>query len=605
MTKNVATLVLYPDDLDLGELPALLGGAGVSVRGVDFATVREQGGLRSLGAPPANVIVVLPPQHNALAWIVDDPQLVAIMHPPVTGPALLAALRTSARVEAARTVTRTAREGEELLEIGRMLSSERDLPTLQRLIVRKARELTGSDAGSLFVVEEHDGTKRLRFAVAQTGPGDDGVLMNALLPLSTASIAGYVAVTGESLRIDDAYAIAASAPYQFNRGFDEKNNYRTKSILCVPMRNLTGNVIGAIQLINRKPGFYTELASPKHTEEIVSPYDAHEERLLTALASQAAVAMENARLVDAIQNLFERFVHASVKAIEVRDKSTQGHSERVALLTVAQAEAINRIESGPLAGLHFTPEQIREVRYASLLHDFGKVAVPEYIFAKAKKLPDGRLDAIRLRFLLAIEQSRDSQEQSVLRDLLAKLEAANEPNVIADAADELLLGAMVRRYRDTDGPRPLLEAHEYDYLTIPRGSLSNEERDRMQEHVTQSFLFLREIPWQETPWREVADIAYGHHEHLDGTGYPRKLKGDAIKPQVRMMTISDVFDALTASDRPYKKGMSIERALDILTKEFAQRGKIDTELLDVFITKRLYEASASGREANPLLEHVV
>jgi len=599
----VATLVLYPHDLDLGELPLLLGNVGVSVHAVDFKRLRERGGLKTLGAPPATAIVVLPPQHAALAWMADDPEVVAIMHPPVTGASLLAALRTAAKVESARTMTRTAREGEELLEIGRSLSSERDLPTLQRLIVRKARELTGSDAGSLFVIEEHDGTKRLRFAVAQTGPGDDGVLMNALLPLSTTSIAGYVAVTGEPLRIEDAYAIPESSPYRFNRAFDDKNNYRTKSILCVPMRNLQGNVIGAIQLINRKPTFHTELESPAHTEEIVHAYDQHDERLLTALASQAAVAMENARLVDAIQNLFERFVHASVKAIEVRDKSTQGHSERVAALTVAQAEAINGIDSGPLAGLHFTPEQVREVRYASLLHDFGKVAVPEYIFGKAKKLPDGRLDTIRLRFLLALEQARKAEDKELLRELLTKIEAANEPNVVGDAADENLLKALDRRYRDVDGPRALLEPFEYDYLTIPRGSLSDDERNRMQEHVTQSFLFLREIPWQETPWRDVADLAYGHHEHLDGTGYPRKLKGEAIKPQVRMMTISDVYDALTASDRPYKKGMSTERALDILAKEFAQRGKIDPLLLDVFIHKRLYEVT-NREEANPLIKHV-
>ena len=369
------------------------------------------------------------------------------------------------------------------------------------------------------------------------------------------------------------------------------------------MRNLHGDVIGAIQLINHKPSFHTELESPAHTEEVVRPYDPHDERLLGALASQAAVAMENARLVDAIQNLFERFVHASVKAIEVRDKSTQGHSERVAALTVAQAEAINSIDSGPLAGLHFTTEQIREVRYASLLHDFGKVAVPEYIFAKAKKLPDGRLDTIRLRFLLALEQARNKDDKELLRELLTKVESANEPNVVADAADETLLRAMERRYRDTDGPRALLEPFEYDYLTIPRGSLSDDERNRMQEHVTQSFLFLREIPWQETPWRDVADLAYGHHEHLDGTGYPRKLKGEAIKPQVRMMTISDVFDALTASDRPYKKGMSPERALDILLKEFAQRGKVDPLLLDVFIHKRLYEVT-NRDERNPLIKHV-
>jgi HD-GYP domain-containing protein (c-di-GMP phosphodiesterase class II) len=296
--------------------------------------------------------------------------------------------------------------------------------------------------------------------------------------------------------------------------------------------------------------------------------------------------------VDAIQNLFEKFVHASVKAIEVRDKSTQGHSERVAALTVAQARAVNEIESGELAKMHFGPDQLREIRYASLLHDFGKVAVPEYIFGKAKKLPDGRLDTIRLRFLLAIEQTIDEENREALRALLAKLEAANEPNVVGSKGDEVLLDALSRRYVDLGSQRPLLEPHEYEYLTIPRGSLSDDERDRMQEHVTQSFLFLREIPWGETPWRGVPELAYGHHEHLDGTGYPRKLAGDEIVPQVRMMTISDVFDALTASDRPYKKGMSAERALDILQKEFVDRGKVDATLLDVFIKKDVYQLTA-------------
>jgi HD-GYP domain-containing protein (c-di-GMP phosphodiesterase class II) len=337
------------------------------------------------------------------------------------------------------------------------------------------------------------------------------------------------------------------------------------------------------------------LESPQHTEDVVTQFDDHEENVLSALASQAAVAMENARLVEAIQNLFERFVHASVKAIEVRDKSTQGHSERVAALTVAQAETINRIETGELRDLKFTPDQILELRYASLLHDFGKVAVPEYIFGKAKKLPDGRLDTIRLRFLLAIEQAKNEVDREALRALLAKLEAANEPNVVGNRGDEALLDALSRRYVDVNEPRPLLDPVEYEYLTIPRGSLSDEERDRMQQHVTQSFLFLREIPWQETPWRGVAELAYGHHEHLDGTGYPRQLAGDQIVPQVRMMTISDVYDALTASDRPYKKGMPSERALDILKKEFVDRGKIDGILLDVFIRERLYDLTASQK----------
>ena len=333
----MATLVLHPNDTDLGELAVLLGNAGVSIHSLDFERLHARGGLAALGAPPACAVIVIPEGHPALAWLEEEPEAAAILHPPISRSSLIAALRTAGRIETMRAYQRAAYEGGELLGIARALSSERDLGSLQRLIVHKARELTGADAGSLFVIEDRDGEKRLRFAVAQTGPKDDGVLMDAMLPLATTSIAGYVSVTGNVVRIDDAYAIPEDAPYKFNRAFDDTHQYRTKSILCVPMRNLAGSTIGAIQLINNKPNFDLVLESPAHTEDVVAPFDDHEESLLLALASQAAVAMENARLVEAIQNLFEKFVHASVKAIEVRDKSTQGHSERVAALTVAQA----------------------------------------------------------------------------------------------------------------------------------------------------------------------------------------------------------------------------------------------------------------------------
>ena len=263
------------------------------------------------------------------------------------------------------------------------------------------------------------------------------------------------------------------------------------------------------------------------------------------------------------------------------------------------------------------------MRYASLLHDFGKVAVPEYIFGKAKKLPDGKLDTIRLRFLLAIQQVEtvgarkkfDLLQQGAalgdrailevdadtatrtgeLQALLTTVESANEPRVVAADIGALLDSIMGKTYDDLGEEQPLINETEFDFLHIPRGSLSNDERRKMEQHVTQSFYFLREIPWAKTPWHRVPELAYGHHEHLDGTGYPRGLKGPEIIPQVRMLTISDVFDALTANDRPYKPAMSIERALDILVKEFAERGKIDKDLLDLFITKKVYEPTMAAR----------
>jgi HD domain len=181
-----------------------------------------------------------------------------------------------------------------------------------------------------------------------------------------------------------------------------------------------------------------------------------------------------------------------------------------------------------------------------------------------------------------------------LQALLTTVESANEPRVVAAEIGALLDSILGKTYRDVEDERPLLDTLEFEFLRIPRGSLSNEERQKMEQHVTQSFYFLREIPWSKTPWRNVPDLAYGHHEHLDGTGYPRGLKDAEIAPQVRMLTIADVYDALTAKDRPYKAAMPVERALDILVKEFAQRGKIDSELLDLFIARKVYETIAES-----------
>jgi HD-GYP domain-containing protein (c-di-GMP phosphodiesterase class II) len=586
-------LFLYPIGAEVGQFPDMLARAGIEPREVNYGRLGALGGTAALQRAAVPVIAVVQKDDASSAWLADDPNVIAVLHAPLDRVALQIAVRAAVNMEASLVQQRLAHESTDLLEIARALSSERDLATLQQLIVHKARELTRADGGSLYVVENAEGGKRLRFAVAQTGSLDAGVYLGSILPLSVESIAGYVATKAESVRIDDAYTLDDTVLYRFNRAFDQANDYRTKSVLCVPMQNVRGDVVGAIELINRKNRFDLALVSSEQTLATVESFDDQDEQILLALASQAAVAIENAHLVASIQELFEKFVLASVKAIEVRDSATQGHSERVAALTVAQASTINAIDVGPFAGVHFSPDHLRELRYAALLHDFGKVAVPEYIFAKAKKLPDGRLDAVRLRFLLAIEQSQDECEREDLRALLTKIEGANEPAIVAGEADAALDEAQRRVYRDGIDVSPLLNVSEIEFLSIPRGSLSDEERRRMQDHVTQSFLFLREIPWQTTPWPNVADLAYGHHEHLDGTGYPRGLSGDDILPQVRMMTISDVFDALTAGDRPYKKALSVERALDILTKEFAQRGKIDATLLDIFVTKKVYAASPS------------
>lgn len=568
---------------------------------------------------PEKLNVYLHSTGDSVAVSGPDGTAVALVRRPLDTLELLTAVQGAARLAS---LQRDAEASETLLEIGRALGAERNLLALQQLILRRARELTNADAGSLLLVEDHEDGRKLRFAVAQTGPQDKGTHIGATLLLTSSSISGSVALHGEVVRIRDAYALGENSPYRFDSSFDKRTGYRTKSVLCVPMRNYRDEVVGVIQLINRKPSFETRLTSPEQTVDVVEEFDNHDERVATALAAQAGVALENSRLVENIQTLFETFVRASVKAIEVRDVSTQGHSERVSRLTVAQAEAVNTIDAGPLREIVFTPDHLQELRYAALLHDFGKLGVPEYIFGKAKKLPDGKLDTIRMRFYLALEQidaasarekfhilrvpsggtgpnveaaleavdRRREHARSELLALLEGVEKANEPAITSEAVDEALTKVMQRHYTLDGRHVPLLDETELRYLHIPRGSLSDEERELMNLHVTNSFRFLATLPWNTTPWPGVAHIAYSHHEHLDGTGYPRKLAGDAIPPQVRMLTIADIYDALTASDRPYKKAVPREKALDILTKEFAQRGKIDPVYLDVFIEKRLYEA---------------
>jgi len=345
-----------------------------------------------------------------------------------------------------------------------------------------------------------------------------------------------------------------------------------------------------------------------------------------SLASQAAVALVNTRLIADIKSLFESFVQASVTAIESRDPTTSGHSGRVAELTVGLAQKVDGASSGLFAPVRFSRDQIQEVRYASLLHDFGKVGVREKVLVKAKKLFYGELLALRQRFgvikrtaeaeylrakvacletggdrealrALDLKHAAHQKEIDAALDVVVK---SNEPSVLEANTAAALIELPNLSYLDVDGVnRPYITANELEALSIRRGSLSEEERVEIESHVTHTFRFLSQIPWTGE-FARVPEIAFAHHEKLDGTGYPRRLKAADIPLQSRMMTISDIFDALVAWDRPYKKAVPIQKALDILHYE-ASHGKLDADLLQVFIEARVYELTASRAAGNPAL----
>lgn len=514
-------------------------------------------------------------------------------------------------------LAKRSRELKQLNEIGVALSAERDLDTLLDMILQKSREITRADAGSLYLVEEaEEGRKQLRFKLSQNDSFDLNY-QEFTMEISKASLAGYVAVTGESLRLADVYEIPAEVDYSFNRRFDESTGYRTKSMLVVPMKNSRGEILGVIQLINRKRVAQTKLLNTHLVETNVIEFDPDSQELVTSLASQAAVALENNILYKQLEDIFEGFLKASVKAIELRDPTTSGHSERVATLTVALAEAVNRVEVGPYKNLVLTPAQIKELRYASLLHDVGKIGVREHVLVKAKKLYDHHLMLINDRFEFAkrtleseyskrkldflLEQGREdyaAQFQRIDEEFQRELESldqyfqtillANEPSVLEEGSFARLAEIAARTYIDLYGhSQKLLQEDEVRILSIRRGSLDEAERREIESHVTHSYHFLRQIPWTKD-LQNIPVLAYGHHEKLDGTGYPNRLTSEQIAPQTKMMTIADIFDALTASDRPYKKAVPVERALDILRYE-VEDGHIDGALVDIFITQRLFE----------------
>lgn len=514
---------------------------------------------------------------------------------------------------------------EKLNRIGIALSQERDPERVLDLILTSARDLIGCDAGSLYLVQKKGGVpavrddfladKELFFKLAQNDSVSFPFKATAL-PITEASIAGHVAITGKPLNLRDAYRIPKDLPCRFSRFFDEKTGYRTVSMLTVPMTNQKGELLGVMQLINRRKSPRRPLGKGFPLPKVL-PFDKLSVDLAMSLSSQATVAIENDFLYEEITRLFDVFVRASVAAIESRDPTTAGHSGRVASLTVGLARAVSEERAGPLAPLSFSPQELRQIEYASLLHDFGKIGVREAVLVKAKKLypeefavVEERAKEIQLGLRLAALQRKldllaaraDGAERvdddlgrrlARLQEDLQLIRKANEPSVLEEGASGRLAEIAKESFSFPGCDiLTLLSDREAARLGIRKGSLSEDERKQIESHVTHTYAYLKRIPWPRD-LDQVPLIAYAHHEKLNGKGYPQGLAGDKIPVESRMMTIADIYDALTASDRPYKKAVPVEKALAIL-KEEEKHGAIDPELLRIFIERRVYETALAA-----------
>jgi HD-GYP domain-containing protein (c-di-GMP phosphodiesterase class II) len=513
-----------------------------------------------------------------------------------------------------KTKPNAARERLEVLQSAAIdLISTHDLQQILGLILKRACHLLTCDAGSVYVKHSKN---ELMFEATTNSSLQTDFQRRVLSTSENKGLAVFSFNNKLNLNIPDVYEIPEHSPYQFDQTFDRRVGYRTRSVLVQPLVSRKGEVIGVLQMINRKNK--NSEAWPSQNEKKISnmpTFSADDIKTMATFAALATAALENALLYEKVEKLFEGFVNAAVKAIEARDPTTSGHSERVALLSVDLAEKTNRCQIPGLKGVQFSNEQIRELRFAALLHDFGKIGVNEGILQKSKKLSAEQyatikyrisefthvfeidelrrtLDKYRAGSLNEIELARAEKSiqnfKTHLQDCWQVINNLNEPTVLTEDLSKQLEQIKAQSFLNANrAHQPLIDADELFHLSIPQGSLSADERREIESHVTHTFFFLKDIPWT---WGldALPEIAYAHHEKLDGTGYPRRLTGNEIPVQSQLMTICDIFDALVAKDRPYKKSLPAERALDIIARD-ARNGKLNADLFKVFVEAEVYK----------------
>jgi HD-GYP domain-containing protein (c-di-GMP phosphodiesterase class II) len=462
-----------------------------------------------------------------------------------------------------------------LLQMSTLLASEKELDVLVNLIVEHSTRMMGCERSSVLLIDP--AAKELYALVAQ------GLDSKELRFSMDKGIAGYVARTGEILNIPDAYKDP-----RFNPAFDKSSGFRTGSILCMPLIDRQGKTLGVIQCLNNK----------NEKDEVIA-FDQTDEIFLSAVAGQASILLENAGLYRRMDKLFEAFVLATSRSIDDRDPCTSGHSRRVTAYSLNLARAVHECNTPPFDQISYTRERMRQLRYACLLHDAGKIGVRENVLCKAMKLSGTKMEAISERFKALSEKRRAdvlarcietkgdagallAQEYAPLAAKLADawkvIDAYNSANFMRDDDIEKLRAIHAEGF---------ITPYEFENLSIRKGNLNEAEWDDMRSHVTKSYRMLLPIPWPDE-MKELAEVAYSHHEKRDGSGYPRKLTADQIPFDGHVMCVADIYDALTASDRPYKKAIPHERAMKILMEEEAKPGKLMKELVELFFSARCY-----------------
>jgi HD-GYP domain-containing protein (c-di-GMP phosphodiesterase class II) len=499
-------------------------------------------------------------------------------------------------------VMKYRKQKHQLIKIATSLSQHSDLEKLLASILLETRDIVAADAGSVYI-REKDGpggqfTDKIRFKISQNDSVDIAHKSEEfVISIDTTTAAGYVAATGQLLNIEDIFKLGDGVPYKAaRREYERKFEYRVKSMLTVALKNMAGEVAGVLQLMNKKSDKGASLASADDVEKNVVPFSMSDEDFILSIASQAAVSIERVQLYQEIQGIFEGYLRSSIAAIDERDRVTYGHSRRVMGYALAFADAVNRASDGPFAREHFDENRKNQFRFAALLHDIGKIGVPEALLTKESRLSKDAMTGIGMRAEYIRAQMRWNKASGPFswpgEDLLDSdiefVTKINATGFLSDPDHARLAALAEKRYRDTKGEEhSFLTGQEFECLSVRRGNLTDKERERINSHAQATRRILSRIPWTHELDR-IPDIACHHHEKLDGSGYPDGLTGAQISFESKALAVIDIYEALVAQDRPYKPRMLPEKAIEILRAE-ARANHLDGSIIEFFVANGIYK----------------
>ena len=516
-----------------------------------------------------------------------------------------------------------------LNEIGIALSTERNTNKLFELILEEAKNITNADGRTLYMVDEKG---NLKFEIMRNDSmntvmgGTSGVKIPfPAVPKyfddgepNLSNVSAYAAITGETINIEDAYE---EKGYDFSgaKAYDKSSGYRSKSFLTMPLKNHENEIIGVMQLIN---------ATDKDTGEVM-PFTAEVQEQVESIASQGAVALTNKRLVEELKTLFESFIKLIATAIDKKSPYTGGHCERVPLITMMLADAVEKVDYGKYKDFKMTDDERYELYIAGWLHDCGKVATPPHVVDKGTKLETitDRIDTVKTRFEILrrdaeidflkkkidLNGSANGEIQTLEKELAEKLEQLNKDEEFIEKCNvggEFMAKELQDRvieianydFKQRGEKAPFLTENEVSNLNIPKGTLLPEEREIINDHIVITLDMLEQLPYPKH-LKNVPEFAGGHHEKLDGTGYPKGLKDDQMSVQAKMMAIADIYEALTAADRPYKDGKKLSMAMRIMgfmKKDY----HIDKELFEIFVKEGVYKKYAEDHVKDTQIDEV-